>query len=92
MQKNIFELLTECATNDRLDSIAFNNEGFRQSQEEIEKASREVQAHGFSDEQDQLIDCLVSAHALQEYRYIRLAYQQGFKDCSSLLQEIGLLK
>ncbi len=63
-----------------------------ETQNEIERVSAQVKGHGFSEEEMQMVDGLVCAYISQGICCMRIAYQQAFKDCACLLEEIGLVK
>ena len=89
---NIFDVLTRHATGERLDSILSGDVAYLETRKEIEKVSAQVKEHGFSEEEMQMIDGLVCAYISQGICCMRIAYQQGFKDCACLMEEIGLVK
>lgn len=90
-ENNIFDVLTGNATGERLDSILSGDGEYLEAQKDMEKISVQVKEHGFSEEEMQMIDGLVCAYISQGICYTRVAYQQGFKDCACLLDEIGLI-
>lgn len=89
---NIFGVLTGLATGERLDSILSRDVAYLEAKKEIEKVSAQVKEHGFSEGEMQMVDGLVCAYISQGICCMRIAYQQGFKDCACLLEEIGLVK
>lgn len=89
---NIFDVLTGLETGGRLDSILSGDVAYMETQNEIERVSAQVKGHGFSEEEMQMVDGLVCAYISQGICCMRVAYQQGFKDCACLLEEIGLVK
>lgn len=89
---NIFDILTSHATGERLDSMLLEDGAYLEARKEIEKLSMQVKRHGFSEEEMQMIDGLTCAYISQGICCMKAAYQQGFKDCAFLLDEIGLIK
>lgn len=89
---NIFGVLTGLATGERLDSILSGDVAYLEAKKEIEKVSAQVKEHGFSEGEMQMVDGLVCAYISQGICCMRAAYQQGFRDCACLLEEIGLVK
>lgn len=91
-ENNIFDVLTIHATGERLDRILAGDGAYLEAREGIEKVSVQMKEHGFSEKEMQMIDSLVCAYISQGICCMRAAYQQGFKDCVCLLNEIGLIK
>lgn len=89
---NIFDVLTSHVTGERLDSILSGDGAYLEARKEIEKVSVQVKGRGFSEEEMQMIDGLVCAYISQGICCMKAAYQQGFKDCAFLLDEMGLVK
>ncbi|EOT24130.1 hypothetical protein C805_02342 [Eubacterium sp. 14-2] len=89
---NIFDVLTIRVTGERLDSILAGDGAYLKARKEIEGVSVQMKEHGFSEKEMQMIDGLVCAYISQGICCMRAAYQQGFKDCVCLLNEIGLIK
>ena len=89
---NIFDGFTSYATGERLDRILFVDGAYLEARKETDRLSMQVKGHGFSAEELQMIDGLVCAYISQGICCMRAAYQQGFKDCACLLDEIGLIK
>ena len=92
MENNIFEVLTEHAINERLDEILLQDNEHQKLQEKIDNLIEQVKMLNLPREQWLIIDELVSAHTQCGCCYRRIAYQQGFKDCVSLLKEMKLSK
>ena len=89
---NIFDVLTSHATGERLDRILSGDGAYLEARKEIEDVSVQMKEQGFSEEEIQMIDGLVCAYISQGICCMRIAYQQGFKDCACLLDEIRLIK
>lgn len=92
MDKDIFEILTEQALNERFGSIVLEDAQYQGAQQEIDKAIEQYSALGLPGEQKFIVDKLISAHTKSGSCYARAAYQQGIRDCASLLWEMRLLK
>ena len=81
MDSGIFDMFTEHIINERLDTFILNNEEYRQSQKDIGIVTKEVNDHGFSDDEQKLIDRLICAYTAE-----------GFRVCVTFLKEIGIIK
>ena len=92
MNKNIFEILTDNALNERLDSILLKDGEYQKIQDEIENAASKFDELDLSKEQCLIVDRLVSAHIKSSCQYGRIAYKCGMRDCVSLLLKMGLIK
>lgn len=92
MEKSIFEILTENATNERLSEMLLWDAEYQRTQRKFDELLEELEATGLSKEQRLAVDRLISAQNEIGSRYGRLTYCQGFRDCASLLVEIGLVK
>ena len=82
---NVFDVLTSHATGERLDRILSGDGAYLEARKEIEDVSVQMKEQGFSEEEIQMIDGLVCAYISQGICCMRIAYQQGFKDCACLL-------
>lgn len=92
MEKNIFEILTEHALNERFDEILFHDEEYRKLQNNMGSLLKKLDELGLSNELMMVVDKLLAAHVESGNYYGKMAYQQGIKDCVLLLSEMGLLK
>lgn len=91
MESNIFDILTEYLTNERLDAILLQNEEYLQLQKEIDNVTEEIEDLNLTIEQKQIADKLISTYTALSSTYNKLTYQQAFRDCISLLKEIELI-
>jgi len=92
MDKNIFEILTEYAVNEKLSDILLQDDGYQKVQDEIKDALEKFYGLNLPKEQCLIVDRLVSSHTASGCCYGRVAYQQGIRDCALLLREMGLIK
>lgn len=92
MGKNIFDMITEYATNEGLSPVLQHNEEYKQIVQKIDDLTEELDELGLSEAQRLVVDRLVSAYNENGAYYGRLTYQQGVKDSVALLVEIGLIK
>lgn len=92
MDKNIYEILIDNATNEYMDNILLHDSGYKKTQDKINKFTDQLDQSGLSEEQKQAVDQLVSSYTENSYCYGRIAYQQGFRDCALLLRKMKLIK
>lgn len=92
MDKNIFDVITEYAINERLNDILQQDSEYQRVQHEMDELIEKFHELNLPKEQCLLVDRLVSSHTECGALYGRVTYQAGFRDCVSLLLEIGLIK
>lgn len=92
MSKDIFEVLTEYAVNESVNIILLPKEEYKQIQAEIDSLTDELDRYILPKEQRELIDRLISSYIENGALYGRMTYQQGMRDCATLLGEMGLIK
>ena len=89
---SILEIITEYETNERLDNIILIDEKYISIQTEMDKLTDELDSLNLTQKQKTAVDDLIAANIAIGCYYTRAAYQQGFKDCVSLLREIGIIR
>lgn len=92
MEKSIFEVITEYAVNEGLNNVILQSDEYKQIQKEIDDLTSIFDAIGLPKEQRLIVDRLLTSYNESGAFYGRMTYQQGFKDCASLLVEIGMIK
>ena len=92
MSKDIFEVLTEYAVNESVNIILLPKEEYKQIQNKIESLTGELDKFILPKELKVLIDSLISSYIENGALYGRMTYQQGMRDCATLLGEMGLIK
>lgn len=92
MGKSVFDLVTEHLTNERLDGIILQNPKYEKTMEEVDRLAEDLKGLDLSAEETKAVNRLIYAYLAQNFCYSDLAYRQGFKDCASLLAEMGILK
>ncbi len=88
MKKSIMDIITENATNERLDAILNQDKMFAGLQEKIDRTIEVFNGLNLTKEQRRAVDRMVSAHTESGAYYSAMAYRQGFKDCAELMAEI----
>ena len=92
MEKNIFEILTENAINERLDDTILHDDAYQKIKKKIDHLMEQFDKLNLTKEHRLIIDRLISAHIECGSCYGRVTYQQGVRDCALLLMEMGLIK
>lgn len=92
MKEDIFNVITDCAVNERMDDVLIQNKEYMQIQDKIEKEMQQFDKLNLTKEDSLIVDRLISFHTESGALYGRMTYKQGFKDCISLLKEINLIK
>lgn len=92
MDKNIFDVITEYAVNEAVNGVLLQNDEYKQIQAKIDSLTDELDRYILPKELRVLIDRLISFYNENSALYGRMTYQQGMRDCASLLVEIGLIK
>lgn len=91
MEDSILEMITEYATNERLDDIMLGDERHMAVQREVDENQERLESLDLSQEQKMAVDDLTASYIALGVCHARLAYQQAFKDCAALLREIGVI-
>ena len=85
MRKSIFDIITEYVINESVNSIVWQDDEYKQIQEKIDTLTNEFTALGLSEKQRLITDQFLTC-------YGKITYQQGFRDCVSLLLGVGMIK
>lgn len=88
---SILGMLSDIIWCERLDKIMLGSEEYRKAQKRIDDAVAEYKRQCGSDEEWETVDRLVTAYSASGALHAGAAYQQGMKDCVSLLKEIGII-
>lgn len=92
MSKDIFEVLTEYAVNESVNGVLLQNDEYKQIQNKIDSLTGELDKFILPKELKVFIDRLISSYIENGALYGRMTYQQGMRDCATLLGEMGLIK
>lgn len=92
MDKNIYEILIENATNEYMDSVLLHDDEYKKIQDKISELVEQIDKFELSKEQRLIMDRLTSTYTASGCCYGRIAYQQGIRDCALLLRKMGLIK
>lgn len=87
----IFEMITEYASEYYYDKFGFNNEELADMRDEILKLQDQYSDMGLTDEQKGVIDNLLKLHTEICEECLEKVYTQGLKDCVVILKELGIL-
>ncbi len=91
-EKNVFEVMTDDAVNERLNQIILENKQYEDIQRQIDNQIGLFDGLNLNKEQRVIVDRLVSLHTESGALYGRMTYQQGCRDCVALLQAMKLIK
>lgn len=92
MEKSIFEVITDYAVNEGLSHVLQQSDEYGQIQKEMNEATSKFDALCLPKEQRLIVDRLLTSYNESGAHYGRMTYQQGFRDCVSLLLEIGMIR
>ena len=88
---NIFEMITEYASEHYYDKFGFNNEELTDLRDEIINLQDQYSDMGFTDEQKDVINNLLKLHTEICEECIEKVYTQGLKDCVTIQKKLGIL-
>lgn len=88
---SILEMITEYATNERLDKMVLDKGRYNETLAKIEEQTKKFESLNLTQEQKAVVNDLMESHNASGACYAKEAYQQGFKDCALLLCEIGII-
>lgn len=91
MDESILKMITEYASNERLDDIMLGDEEHMAIQKEVDENQERLEKLDLSQEQKMAVDDFTASYIALGVCHARLAYQQAFKDCVALLREIGVI-
>lgn len=92
MSKSILDMISKKLLNERLDDVLLSNPEYVETMDEIDRLTEKVKDCSFNEEEQRAVKELISAYLTQNACYSRFAYQQGLKDASVLMLELGLVK
>ena len=92
MEKSIFEVIADYAVNEGLGSVIKQDDEYRKIQNKISDTTSEFDALYLPKEQRLVVDRLLTSYNESGAHYGKITYQQGFRDCVSLLLEIGMIR
>lgn len=90
--KTVFDTIVEQFINERLDDIMMQDTEYVVLQDELWKEKERFDRLDLSEEQRSVVEKLISIHIKAIELYGKNAYGQGFRDCVSMLQEIGVIR
>lgn len=74
----------------RLDAILFSEEEYRKAEQKISRRLRWLERMKLTRRQNRAVDRLLTAYNEESACSLEIFYKQGFKDCISLLKELGV--
>ena len=91
-KKTVFGIIVEQFINERLDDIMMQDTEYIKLQDELWKEKERFDMLNLTESQHSVIEKLISIHIKVIELYGKKAYGQGFQDCVSMLQEIGVIR
>ena len=91
IMSEIFEMITEYASEHYYDKFGFNNEELADVRDEIIKMQNQYSNMGLTDEHKKIIDNLLKLHTEIYKECLEKVYTQGLKDGVIILKEFGIL-
>lgn len=91
-KKSPFDVIAGYSVNEGLGEALRQNEAYIAVQKKIDEQTALLDGQNLTREQRQMIDGLVDAYTENGALYGRVTYQKGFRDCGSLLWEMGLIR
>lgn len=91
-ERNIFEVITDYSVNERMNKVLLGDKQYQEVQHRIDDQIELFNQLNLNKEQRMVVDGLVSLHTESGALYGRLTYQQGCRDCVSLLKAVGVIK
>lgn len=92
MDMEILEILAKFLLDERLNDIMIQDQGFWELQKRIDEQAEKFEGMTMEAEQRTIVENLISLHIASIDFYAKDTYKQGFKDCLSLLREVGVVK
>lgn len=90
MEKLILDYITDYTIDYRIDKILLKNQEYIEFQEKVEILIKQIGGWDLLENENIIIDDLVSCCISQGTIYAKTAYQLGFSDCVTLLKELGI--
>ena len=90
--KTVFDSLVEQFINERLDNIMMQDTEYIKLQDELWENKEKFDKLNLAEPQYSIVEKLISIHIKVIELYGKKAYGQGFRDCVSMLQEIGVIR
>ena len=90
--KTVFDTVVEQFIRERLDDIMMQDTEYVVLQDELWKEKERFDRLDLSEVQRSVVEKLISIHIKAIELYGKNAYGQGFRDCVSMLQEIGVIR
>lgn len=92
MDKETLDILVEVFLDERVDDILHQDQSYVELEEKINEQGVIFEEMAMGEEQRAIAENLISLHTDSIDFYAKYAYKQGFKDCLSLVREVGLIK
>ena len=74
-----------------LDAVLFRKAGYKKAGKKISGSLKNLQKENLTGRQNRAVDRVLTAYTEENAYCCKILYKQGFKDCVSLLKELGVL-
>lgn len=88
--KDVYQILLENLTNERLDRIVFQDKGFCAVNEKLDEVLEEYDKLELPEKEAEVINNAFDVYAAKCAKYALCAYRQGMEDSVQLLKEMGV--
>lgn len=88
---DIFNIITEYASQNYYDTYTIHNPDLSETRDDIILLQEKLFSSGISDEQQKMINELLKAHDEMCLESNKKVYIKGLKDCVVILKELGIL-
>lgn len=90
--KTVFDIIVEQFINERLDDIMMQDTEYMKLQDKLWEEKNRLDKLDLSETQRLVVEKLISIHIRAVELYSKKSYEQGFRDCVSILREIGVVR
>lgn len=90
--KTIFDIIVEQFIKERLDDIMMQDTEYIKLQDKLWKEKERFDRLNLTETQHSIAEKLIAIYIKVIELYGKKAYGQGFQDCVSMLQEIGVIR
>lgn len=89
--KDVYQILIENLTNERLDQTALQDKDFCIINEKLDEIQEQYHKLELTEQDAGVVNRAFELYAAQCAKYARVAYRQGMEDAVELLKEIGVI-
>lgn len=89
--KDVYQILIENLTNERLDRIALQDKDYSAINEELDEVLKQYDILELSEKDADVINKAFELYGAQCAKHAHVAYRQGMEDAVDLLKEMGVI-